>query len=571
MSNGYAGLINIDLAAGSGGTSDSTKALQSATTTINISAATAPNVGEVLTATSGTAATWQAAGGGAEFTATDQTGNYTASSGDWVVFSLTTAGATLTLPATPTQGDAVKVTLASEATDEVTNYVAIARNGSSINGGTAAEFETFNILWKSGDTVTFRCTSSNAWVTSDRCIQNRFMARAYSSSGMTNLTADTITKVTMDGETYDYNGDYDPTTNYRYTAPITGTYQINAVINMNQCITGQRAYLFVFEGGTGGTTIAQVFNSYATQAGICLNMSDTYELAAGEYVEVFTRATSGNGTQDIQSGSQSTYFSIGLVGSKGSSGGGGGDGTLNTTTTKTAAYTAVAGEEVLCDTNAAAGDFDITMPASPSVGDVVRIVLITDHATRDVKIDRNSSNWMGSTTANVEDKYMLCLEGDSVTVKYMGGGVGWSVIEDSIQSHNARMRPNTQTASMPNGNLVQLVYDTSVYDIGGLIDLANEKFTVRRPGIYQIGLGYSLAFTVSGSKQEAFIQTTTDGYILQDTKYAFGSDVSNIVNSIAYEVPEGDDITFNGRQNNGTTLTSRTDLNSCFATISELR
>ena len=38
--------------------------LKSATTEINVSSATAPTVGQVLTATSGTAATWQAAGGG---------------------------------------------------------------------------------------------------------------------------------------------------------------------------------------------------------------------------------------------------------------------------------------------------------------------------------------------------------------------------------------------------------------------------------------------------------------------------------------------------------------------------
>ena len=39
-------------------------ALRSATTTINVSSATAPTVGQVLTATSGTAATWQTAAGG---------------------------------------------------------------------------------------------------------------------------------------------------------------------------------------------------------------------------------------------------------------------------------------------------------------------------------------------------------------------------------------------------------------------------------------------------------------------------------------------------------------------------
>jgi hypothetical protein len=45
-------------------TSGITNALKSATTTVDVSAATAPTAGQVLTATSGTAATWQAPAGG---------------------------------------------------------------------------------------------------------------------------------------------------------------------------------------------------------------------------------------------------------------------------------------------------------------------------------------------------------------------------------------------------------------------------------------------------------------------------------------------------------------------------
>ena len=44
--------------------STTTSGLESATTTINVSSATAPTTGQVLTATSSTTATWQAGGGG---------------------------------------------------------------------------------------------------------------------------------------------------------------------------------------------------------------------------------------------------------------------------------------------------------------------------------------------------------------------------------------------------------------------------------------------------------------------------------------------------------------------------
>lgn len=56
-------------------------ALKSATTIVNISSATAPTTGQVLTATSGTAATWQTAAGG----------------GAWALVSYSTAAATTSI------------------------------------------------------------------------------------------------------------------------------------------------------------------------------------------------------------------------------------------------------------------------------------------------------------------------------------------------------------------------------------------------------------------------------------------------------------------------------------------
>jgi len=47
-------------------TSGITNALKSATTTVDVSAATAPSSGQVLTATSSTAAIWQTPAGGGE-------------------------------------------------------------------------------------------------------------------------------------------------------------------------------------------------------------------------------------------------------------------------------------------------------------------------------------------------------------------------------------------------------------------------------------------------------------------------------------------------------------------------
>lgn len=370
--SGYIGLINIDAAAGTSGTSDSTKALQSATTTVNVSAATAPTSGQVLTATSGTAATWQtpAAGsstqgtllnlsdttqstskdtgalvveggvgveknlyvggnlvvtgtgsGVAEFTATDQTGNYTASSGDWVIYALATAGATLTLPATPTQGDAVRVSLKTEATDEVTNYVAIARNGSTIDGQTT-DGEVLNRLWKTGDTVTFRCVASNAWVASERSIQNRFQANVVLSAAQLNLTGGAWNVVDFDTELYDYNGNYDATTNYRYTAPVSGIYTCTGWVRLTTTgSAGDRMLAGFFVGGAE-TKVTETISDGVDPCNVGLTVD--IELSAGDTIDFRALPNTGLNTTDVNDLVSQTFVQYKLVGGKGSSGGGGG-------------------------------------------------------------------------------------------------------------------------------------------------------------------------------------------------------------------------------------------------------
>jgi hypothetical protein len=84
---------------------DIARGLKSATTTVSISAATAPTVGQVLTAVNGTTATWQAGGGGASSTGSagalnvsDGAGDFqaangtlTAAAGDYISFGANVA------------------------------------------------------------------------------------------------------------------------------------------------------------------------------------------------------------------------------------------------------------------------------------------------------------------------------------------------------------------------------------------------------------------------------------------------------------------------------------------------
>ncbi|WP_339874114.1 glycine-rich domain-containing protein [uncultured Brevundimonas sp.] len=93
------------------------------------------------------------------------------------------------------------------------------------------------------------------------------------------------------------------------------------------------------------------------------------------------------------------------------------------TTVKTSGFTAVSGNGYFCNTTSAA--FTVTLPASPSAGDVVAIA---DYAntfdTNNVTIGRNGSNIQGSA-----DDVTASIEGLSVTLIYVDGTQGWLLID----------------------------------------------------------------------------------------------------------------------------------------------
>tara|TARA_R110000737_G_scaffold3917_1_gene12944 strand:- start:3330 stop:3902 length:573 start_codon:yes stop_codon:yes gene_type:complete len=101
-------------------------ALKSATTTVSVSGSTAPTVGQILTATGTTAATWQDAAPAGTTVAIVTTTSQTAVK-DYQYTLTNAALTTVTLPASPASGDTVWVTPANSLTTNL-----IARNGSTI-------------------------------------------------------------------------------------------------------------------------------------------------------------------------------------------------------------------------------------------------------------------------------------------------------------------------------------------------------------------------------------------------------------------------------------------------------
>jgi hypothetical protein len=307
----YAGLINTGYIIGNASSSDVTNALQSASTVVNVSSATAPTSGQVLTASSGTAATWSTPSSSSEFTATAvKTASYTAVSGDWILCDANVAAGDIdiTLPATPSTGDRVKITL---ATAHATRKVTINRNSSTIDGGTAAEFQTYNILWKAGDTVTFRCVGTSAWVTAERQIANRFMARMTLTTNQLNLTNTTVTEVLLDTVDVDYNGNLNTTT-HLYTIPITGYYLCNAGVQwIGTSILANKLFVIWIDASSADNFIASN-NHSALVANFDQEISTVKAFAAGDTITVNAYQACGVNTVDIAAGN-GTYLDMTLM------------------------------------------------------------------------------------------------------------------------------------------------------------------------------------------------------------------------------------------------------------------
>ena len=98
------------------------------------------------------------------------------------------------------------------------------------------------------------------------------------------------------------------------------------------------------------------------------------------------------------------------------------------TTVKTSGFTAVSGNGYFCNTTSAA--FTVTLPLSPSAGDIVGI---TDYAntadTNNITIGRNGSNIQGDAS-----DFIINTEGGSVLLVYVDGTKGWLVTSASQAS-----------------------------------------------------------------------------------------------------------------------------------------
>ena len=99
-----------------------------------------------------------------------------------------------------------------------------------------------------------------------------------------------------------------------------------------------------------------------------------------------------------------------------------------TSSIKTAAFTASANEGYFCNTTSAA--FTVTLPASPTAGDVIGI---KDYAntfdTNNLTLDPNGDKIQGST-----NNFTVNTEGQGITLFYVDSTKGWLLVDQSKAS-----------------------------------------------------------------------------------------------------------------------------------------
>jgi hypothetical protein len=374
--------------------------LKSATTSISVSAATAPSAGQVLTASSSTAASWTTINAGLNVTAT-KIANYTAVAYDLISANSTAGVFNITMPASPVNGAVVGV-IDIAGTFATNNVTVLPGAGATVQGDTAVVLDINNTYV----TFVYIAASTNWRVQSSP-------SRTASGTGtgaVVYATSPTLITPALGTPT---SGTLTNCTGYTY-ANLSGT---TPIWNQDTSGTaaGLSATLAVASGGTGSTTLTanNVLLGNGTSAlqavapgtsGNLLTSNGTTWVSSAPPITLPTQ-TSNSGKYLTTDGSNASWSTI-VTG-------------LQVTAITTSAYTAAVNDLVRCNTTSAA--VTITFPASPVDGATIGIIDVAKtFATYNVTVLPGAGATIEGDTSAILD-----ISGTYLTFIYVSSTTNW--------------------------------------------------------------------------------------------------------------------------------------------------
>jgi len=151
-------------------------------------------------------------------------------------------------------------------------------------------------------------------------LKNPYKARAYLASNQdTADSAGTVFKVTLNTESYDLNSNFDSTTNYRYTAPLSGYYHVSYSVLMGSSGWAAKSVYqtisYVYKNG--GALITNDCYVYPNTTALSFKQvtgSDIVYLVAGDYLELYGRVDTVLGENArFGGGASNTFLSVHLL------------------------------------------------------------------------------------------------------------------------------------------------------------------------------------------------------------------------------------------------------------------
>lgn len=132
-------------------------------------------------------------------------------------------------------------------------------------------------------------------------------AKAYRNSSTQAVPTSSTTKIQLNAEAWDLAGEYDPTTNFRYTATTEGYYLVTFAVFVAAAVADKFYSVFPVKNGGSGVAQSEVHSSSTSE--LTVSGAGMVYLDVGDYLELFMFHNAGsNATVNPNEGQ--TYMTV---------------------------------------------------------------------------------------------------------------------------------------------------------------------------------------------------------------------------------------------------------------------